>query len=521
MSLKRLLGLELRREGGQALVIFAAALLVMLGFVGLSVDVGRYMWAQAAMQGALDSSALAGAQSMPSGNVEATTYATEYWDSNKGDIVDSGENVEFAVTFPGGNRAVQVSASADIPTWFVKFFGVDNWHVSGTARAESQVLDIALVLDVSGSMCFTSYEPVEGDGPNWKGLVMGPGRADPYSTFVFPKLAVAIPAESADSITITLNSVGVFNTTSSTSKGNLFGSYFDNDSTNKYHQIAPNGGRAGIIRIDDELFKITAVNSTANTLTVTRAQTALHGDGGPTTKAAHAVNAEVWANRSAYGSSGYCDMAAYYLRSSTVDGPHEPFDSALDNGKYFVSLFNAAYDKIGIARYSSTGTVVANLTGTSYTSLDTAIDNFTYPTGGTNIAHGISKGRSIINGTGKRSNSIKILVLLTDGNPTDYCSGQTSTSASYGSSSCSSSSSGLINSCTTTTAVTHAIDQAAVAAEQDIIVYTIGLGDEVIDCVLEDIAEAGGGQYFHAPTPEQLDEVFEQIAEMTHIGLTS
>jgi hypothetical protein len=38
--------------------------------------------------------------------------------------------------------------------------------------------------------------------------------------------------------------------------------------------------------------------------------------------------------------------------------------------------------------------------------------------------------------------------------------------------------------------------------------------------VLEDIAEAGGGTYYKAPTPAQLDEAFEAIAKMTHIGLT-
>jgi Flp pilus assembly protein TadG len=512
--------LNARSEEGQALLLFAVSAVILLGFVGFSVDVGRYMWAKGELQSAVDSAALAGAQSMPNGNDEAETQATAYWDKNKAAIIDQGSDVTVDVTFPGGNRAVKVEAAADVSTWFVRFFGVEEWHVEASAKAESQVVDLALVLDTSGSMCFTSYEPVEGDGPNWKGLVMGPGRSDPYSTYVFPKLTQAIPDGNGTSITIYLNSVSVFNTTNATAKGNLFGGYFDNDSTNKYHQIAPNGGRAGIIRIDDELFKITAVNATNNTLTVTRGQYNYVGAGSPTTKVAHPAFSEVWANRSSFGSSDYCDMASYNAASASVDGPHQPFDSALDNSQYFLTLFNPAFDKIGVARYSSTASILANLTGTSYATVDSAIDGLTYPTGGTNIAHGISRGRAIINGTGNRPNSIKVIVLLTDGNPTDYCSGQTSTSASYGNSSCSNSSAGLINTCTTTTAVTHAINQAAVAASQGIIVYTIGLGDDVVDCVLEDIAEAGGGEYFKAPTTAQLDEAFEAIAEKTHIGLT-
>jgi hypothetical protein len=68
--------------------------------------------------------------------------------------------------------------------------------------------------------------------------------------------------------------------------------------------------------------------------------------------------------------------------------------------------------------------------------------------------------------------------------------------------------------------VTHAINQAAVAKSQGITVFTIGLGDGVIDCTLEDIADAGGGEYYKAPTTAQLDDAFRAIAEKTHIGLT-
>jgi hypothetical protein len=370
-------------------------------------------------------------------------------------------------------------------------------------------------------MCFTSYEPVEGDGPNWKGIVMAPGRNDPYGSDPFPRLTGAIAAGGPNTITIQLNSVGIFATTNTTEKDNIFGDYWSNGANNgkRYDQISPNGARPGIIRIDDELFQITAVNTATNSLTVTRGMTNLR-TGTATTKSAHSVNAEVWANRSANGSSDYCDMAARYARSASQVGPHQPFDSALSNAQYFVSLFNPAYDKLGVARYSSTGTVVTGLTGGSYATLNSAIDGFPYPSGGTNIAHGISRGRSIVNGTGARPNSVKIIVLLTDGAPTHYCSGQSSTSTTYGDSACTSTSSGNISSCTTTTGVTHAINQAAVAQSQNIMVFTIGLGDGVIDCTLEDIAEAGGGEYYKAPTTAQLDEAFEAIAEKTHIGLT-
>jgi Flp pilus assembly protein TadG len=521
------------REDGQALILFTAALTIFLAFVGMSVDVGRLMWAKGEMQSIVDSAALAGAQSMPIGTTEAQTYATAYWDSNKADIVQAGNDEKFTVEFPSGNRAIKVTAEADVPTWFLKLFGLDTWHVVATGKAESQVLDIALVLDISGSMCFTSYPPVEGDGPDWKGIVMGPGRASPGGSFVQPKLAAnpypanptatKIPTGTSSSITIKLNSVSIFNTTDNSSRDSLFGDYWNTGSSTsgkKYHEIAPNGGRAGIIMIGNELFKITAVNSTANTLTVTRQQFNYVTDVN-TTQAEHFAGDEVWANRSSSGSNGYCDVASRYARTSSTDGPHEPFDSALSNAQYFIGLFSAAYDKIGVVSYSSSATKVADLTGTSYSPLISAIDGIPYPNGGTNIAHGISRGRQVIDGTGKRANSIKIMVVLTDGVPTNYCSGATSTSTTYGYTSCGDASSSTPNTCpASTTAITHAINQASVAKSQDIIVYTIGLGNLVLDCTLQSIATAGGGTYYKAPTTAQLDDAFRAIAEKTHIGLT-
>lgn len=514
-------GLLLRKlrdetERGQALVLFAFGLVVFLGFVGMSVDVGRFMWARGQMQSAVDAAALAAAQSMPNGTGEAATYATNYWNANNDFIESQGQNVAFNVTFPPGNKAVKVQGSAEIPTWFAQLFGVDHWNVAASATAASQVLDIAVVLDVSGSMCFTSYPPVEGDGPNWTGYVMSPGRLAPSGGFAFPKLVQPISAGTGSSITIYLNDIGIFTSTNSTTNRNNFGSGY-NSSTPYWQRTPTSGVRAGMIMINQELFKITAVSSSNNTLTVTRAQTNDRTSPGiATTQQAHSVGAEVWANRGSYSSQGYCDKAAYYARSSSQNGPHQPFDGALDNAKYFISLFNPSFDKMGVASYSSSAAIHANLTGESFSSLNSAIDGFGYPEGGTNIAHGIARGQAILDGTGKRANSVRIMVVLSDGVPNTYCTN------GYSSSSCSQGSSTTPATCpaSSTTAISHAVERATAAAASDVIVYTIGLGDGVLDCVLQDIATAGGGQYYKAPTTAQLDEAFEAIAKKTHIGLT-
>ncbi|MGD9935043.1 MAG: hypothetical protein AB7T37_15210, partial [Dehalococcoidia bacterium] len=107
-------------------------------------------------------------------------------------------------------------------------------------------------------------------------------------------------------------------------------------------------------------------------------------------------------------------------------------------------------------------------------------------------------------------------VVLSDGVPNVYCTN------GYDSSSCSTGSSSTPAACpaTSTTAISRASQQAAIAKAGDVIVFTIGLGDGVLDCVLQDIAAAGGGEYFKAPTTADLDEAFEAIAKKTHIALT-
>jgi Flp pilus assembly protein TadG len=502
------------KEHGQALVLFALFLFIFLGFCGLSIDVGRYVWARTQMQAAVDSAALAGAQSMPN-TAQTLAKATEYWDDNNDFIESNGYNVAFAVTYPPGNKTVRVTGDADVSTWFAKFFGVDHWHVSAFGDAESQVLDIAVVLDISGSMCFTSYPEVENVGGIY---LMSPGRTTPPGGgFLFPKLATPIPAGGVNSITIELNSVNIFNSTNAGVNSANFGAAFNSSST--YRTQAPGGIRPGIIRIDNELFQITSINAVANTMVVTRAMNNANL-GIATTKSAHATNAEVWANRSD-GGNNYCNTAAYNTATTSVNGPHEPFDTAISNGQYFVTLFNSAYDKVGVASYSTSGTIRQALTS-NFANVNSAMNGILYPAGGTNIAHGIAVGRQILDGTGKRANAVRVLVVLTDGVPNTYCGSSGYSASSYNTTGCStgSSTSPVPPSCPAdTTAITHMKQEAARAAAGDIIIYTIGLGSGVIDCMLQSVADIGGGAYYKAPSPADLAAAFTAIAERTHIAL--
>lgn len=472
-------------EHGQALPMFALCLVLTIASVGLSVDVGRFVWARTQIQSAVDAAALAAAGSMPDTS-QAATKATYYWNDNSGFIQSQGNNVAFGVTYPPGNKAVQVEASADIPTWFAWVVGWNSWHVSASGEAQSQVLDIALVLDISGSMCWDSYPWVD------SGAYIGPG----VNTTT---LTAAIAAGGGSSITINVNSVTKFNSTSASTNNTNFGY----NTTTRYYQYTPSGGRRGLIKIDNEIFLITALNTGSNTLTVTRSQTN-NFTGTATTKDAHSSGAEVWVQ------TANCVKA-----SKLSTGPYEPFDTTISISQYFTTLFNPTYDKFGFATFSTQGSIVRGLT-TDFAQVRADMGAINNPAGGTNSARGLAMGRQALDGSGKRANAVRVLVFVTDGRANAWCS-PTSYSPSAYDGSCSSTGSGTDGNAT---AVAHALSEAQRAANGQVVIYTIGLGKYVDDAFLTQIAAAGGGAYYKAPTTAQLDDAFKAIAAQSHVALT-
>jgi Flp pilus assembly protein TadG len=471
-------------DSGQSLVIFAAGLIVFLGFVAMSVDVGRYMWARTQMQAAVDGASLAGAQSMPNKTV-AEEYVHLYMDKNAATLMKQSTFFKTSVTFPvDSNKGVNVKGEAKVGTWFARFFGIDEWYVTAEGGAESQLLDIAVVLDISGSMCYDSYGPTESGG----GYV-GPGR-----TGTTPNLTSAIGAGQSGEFIINVTTTAPF-----LAPSNLYIS--GGNSGTPYWKYSKSGVRAGIIKINNEIFQITDVPS-ATTLKVKRALKDNYKNVN-TVAANHNVGSELWMHRL------NCNDAAY-----TTSGPFQPYDAMVDNAQYFVSLFNSGYDRIGLASFSTRGTIHRNLTS-NLANVQSAIDAMGVPNGSTNIAHSIAVGRQILDGTGKRSDSIRILVVLTDGDANTWCTPNTYSASAYNGTSCSTSNGSDGDS----RAVNHAIAEAQRAANGNITIYTIGLGTGLDQGFLQNIASIGGGKYYNAPTTAQLDEAFKKIADESRIRL--
>jgi Flp pilus assembly protein TadG len=142
------------QEEGNVLITFALALVPIIGFVGAAIDYSRANSDKAAMQAAVDATALMISKTA-SGLSESqiNTQATNYFNAlfNRTDV--SNIQVTPTYTTSGGSQVV-VTATGTVATTFLKPLGISNMtvNVSSTVRWGNTRLRVALVLDNTGSM---------------------------------------------------------------------------------------------------------------------------------------------------------------------------------------------------------------------------------------------------------------------------------------------------------------------------------------------------------------------------------
>lgn len=146
---RELLSTRHRSEPGQALVIFALFLFVLVGFLALSIDAGYIMAERRQAQSAADAGALAAAKALldkKTGEIQAT--GTQYAQQN------TTNSASVTVSYPpasgnyqGNALYVQVSVTRPVTQFFVGAIYTGAWQVSATATAgvELQPADYALI----------------------------------------------------------------------------------------------------------------------------------------------------------------------------------------------------------------------------------------------------------------------------------------------------------------------------------------------------------------------------------------
>jgi Flp pilus assembly protein TadG len=147
-------------EGGFALVYMAVVLTFLLIATGLAVDGGRAYVVKAQLTKAVDGAALSAARHLNSGSPRAEAekiFRANFPDGFLG--VSSVTNPTTDTSFfdldtieETGVNVVTVRATAVLPTTFMRLANFTEMSVASTGEAQRRMVDLSLVLDVSGSI---------------------------------------------------------------------------------------------------------------------------------------------------------------------------------------------------------------------------------------------------------------------------------------------------------------------------------------------------------------------------------
>jgi Flp pilus assembly protein TadG len=143
-----------KARAGNVMITFALATLPIVGSVGFAVDYSHANSVKAAMQAALDSTALMlSKDASTTTNSALQTKAVNYF--NALFTRPEAKSIVINATFTtSGGSQVTVTGTANVPTDFLGIIGYNNIAVNGSATAKwgSSRLRVALALDNTGSM---------------------------------------------------------------------------------------------------------------------------------------------------------------------------------------------------------------------------------------------------------------------------------------------------------------------------------------------------------------------------------
>ena len=137
---------------GAVAVFLAFAIVPMIGFVGIATDTGRGYLVKSRLSSALDSAALAGGLVMfeKTRNADIQMYFDANFPPGYMDATIAGPKI--AVNKKA--ETLTLTASATIPTTFMRLFGYETMTVNAMAEAtrEMTALDLVLAIDMSRPM---------------------------------------------------------------------------------------------------------------------------------------------------------------------------------------------------------------------------------------------------------------------------------------------------------------------------------------------------------------------------------
>ncbi|OPF93728.1 TadE/TadG family type IV pilus assembly protein [Rhodopseudomonas palustris] len=146
-------------NGGNIAVIFALALVPLLGFIGVAVDYSRANNARTSLQNALDSAALMLSRDLGVGTItpdQVSSKAQTYFNSLYTNKETGAVTVTATYTAKdgSGSSTIAMSGQGAVQTQFMKILGFQTMAIgsSTTTTWGGTRLRVAMALDVTGSM---------------------------------------------------------------------------------------------------------------------------------------------------------------------------------------------------------------------------------------------------------------------------------------------------------------------------------------------------------------------------------
>lgn len=152
---------------GAVLVIVALSMVALLGVTGLAIDSGVGYGVKAKLNAALDAAAIAGARAVTSGENDSERKANaeaaglKFFQANfpEGWLGATPDTPNIsAVHHSDGYWEVSATATASVPTSFMRILGRDLLTVNAASAAIRRDLDVVLIIDCSGSLA-PPYSP--------------------------------------------------------------------------------------------------------------------------------------------------------------------------------------------------------------------------------------------------------------------------------------------------------------------------------------------------------------------------
>ncbi len=208
-----------RSERGQAIIIIVVGIVGLLAFAGLMADGGILFIQYSRLKRATDAAAVSAALQYREGyeRDELTNAAAEFVQLNEltayNIIVDTCETEPLLCTSPK-RKLVRVTVSLDVDFGFLPILGIDGTTIRTSATGEAASVDVVLVIDTSASMAFEGGgDPNRADDP-----ADDPDACNPSNCHPFEEIK-AVAVEFVKTLYFPYDRVGIVALTSQTPDG--------------------------------------------------------------------------------------------------------------------------------------------------------------------------------------------------------------------------------------------------------------------------------------------------------------